>query len=239
MLSLIFFQLSGTDSACGLSSLPCAPVRNAIQMRPSSGRKARCQVRPCSLNSCTRQCELSVHERSALPRTYASLIDVHCGQTNAALLLGPLLCQYRTHSVAFNFASRSEVAWERKCIQERRNGLSQKHVFPMNSPNCSHVSGGQAYRIIYSALDRLVILIIAPSRKAGWQVGVTSVIFGSLGKVAHAFFCLTCGNGFALGLDCVLHSCTNNAFEVTLEPPRPQRRSRAAFLSCGAGVHKH
>lgn len=106
-----------------------------------------------------------------------------------------------THSVAFNSASRNAVTWERKCIQERRNtqsGLSQKHVFPMNSPNCSHVSGGQAYRIIYSALDRLVILITVPSRKAGWQVGVTSVIFGSLEKVVHAFFCLTCGNGLAV-----------------------------------------
>lgn len=69
-----------------------------------------------------------------------------------------------------------------------QSGLSQKHVFPMNSPNCSHVSGGQAYGIIYSALDRLVILIIAQARKAGWQVGVTSVIFGSLEKVLHAFF---------------------------------------------------
>lgn len=65
-----------------------------------------------------------------------------------------------------------------------QSGLSQKHVFPMNSPNCSHVSGG----IIYSALDRLVILIIAKARKAGWQVGVTSVIFGSLEKVLHALF---------------------------------------------------
>lgn len=69
-----------------------------------------------------------------------------------------------------------------------QSSLSQKHVFPMNSPNCSHVSGGQAYGIIYSALDRLVILIIALARKAGWQVGVTSVIFGSLEKVLHAFF---------------------------------------------------
>lgn len=69
-----------------------------------------------------------------------------------------------------------------------QNGLSQKHVFPINSPNCSHVSGGQACGIIYSALDRLVILIIAQARKAGWQVGVTSVIFGRLEKVLHAFF---------------------------------------------------
>lgn len=172
---------------------------NEHEMRPSSGHRARCQLHPCSLNSCTRQCELSVHGDVLTGMSGACchvlmfcwLTHVHWGQTNAPLLLDPLLCQYWTHSVAFNFASRNEVAWERKCIQERRNtqsGLSQKHVFSMNSPNCSHVSGGQAYRIIYSALYRLVILIIAPSRKAGWQVGVTSVIFGSLEKVAQSFF---------------------------------------------------
>lgn len=92
-----------------------------------------------------------------------------------------------------------------------QSSLSQKHVFPMNSPNCSHVSGGQAQGIIYSALDRLVILIIAQARKPGWQVGVTSVIFGSLEKVLHAFFSPEeIASQSTLHLDRVWHSYPNN-----------------------------
>lgn len=128
MLSLVFLRLTETDPAHGPLSLPCAPVRNSIRTgsktRPSSGQRARCQVRPLLRTVSAQGRARRVSIEGLFQSDWRPVRSNKC----ASLIRATAVPVLNSFGYIYS-ASRNTVTWERKCIQEHR---TRKAVFPRN-----------------------------------------------------------------------------------------------------------